>query len=128
MDAIEANLNNYNAIKQQTLQPQPTQNIQPIKYEIGDLVRIRQSAFKTNIGSKIRQIYKQGQDKKYIPVKWSVEPYTIVKIYKPNFANGLPYYSVADKEGETLYNDDDTICCFRQNELMKIPEEGVQIK
>ena len=50
-------------------------------------------------------------------------------MYKHNFANGLPYYSVADKEGETLYNDDDTICRIRQSELMKIPEqtEGEEI-
>ena len=33
---IEGNLNNYNVIKQKTAKQEPKQNIQPIKYEIGD--------------------------------------------------------------------------------------------
>jgi len=100
------------------------QNHERIKFEIGDWVRIRQGAFPDMY--KVRQIIK-SKETKYLPIKYSVEIYHIIRVYRPTSYNGLPMYAVADDENDSLYQNSNkkALLQFRQEDLMLIPHDTV---
>ena len=130
---IESNINNYqnlprNRIKREELAKErknaPAVNMKP-KFNIGDTVRVSQHVSEGHI----RQEIKDG-NQKYIHVKYSVDLFEVVKIYKPtNKANALPYYSIKYKsDGEIvkeLKNKKNKIVRFKEQDLLLIPKDTV---
>ena len=87
------------------------------KFQIGNTVRIRQSA----IISNVRKMYKSNLQK-HIHVKYSVDLFKIFKIYKPKTSNGFFFYGLTtdEEEPERILNTDGTISQFKEIDLMLI--------
>jgi len=116
---IEANLNNFNAIRRDRDEPEN----QPIRilFAIGDIVRVRQTSLPV-IGNPIRKEIKAGLQK-HIHVKYSVDSYIIRRVYRSNHANGLASYTIEDNQGNPILEVNGNISRFKQDTLLKLPQQ-----
>ena len=91
------------------------------KFEVGDIVRISQRAFITDV----REAYKSGKNMKYVYVKWSINTYVVHRWYQRAYANGFYKYAIRENPAQGVGNiirnvDDNTISSFREDDLMQI--------
>ena len=127
---IEDNINHSNALavnvrkreKKANLRRATPQVLIKAKFKIGDKVRIIQAA----IESQVRKQNKQNLQK-YQHVKYSLDVFEVIKIYKPqNKANALPFYVLQFPTGEQVVNNsNDKLRRFKENELLIVPANTV---
>ena len=117
---IQDNLNHYNDLPVNRMKREQRDEIaerRRNKFNIGNTVRIRQSA----ILSKVRKAVKENLAK-HIHVKYSVDTFVIFKLYRPKAVNGFYFYGLTtdDENRKRIHNTDGTICQFREIDLMGI--------
>jgi transposase InsO family protein len=110
----EVYLDNKNKGKiRETMTQKQKQNIETLN--VGDMVRVSTSS----LHSDLRKREKQGEQKNTI-VKFSLEPYTIIKIFKSKNKLLKNTYEVEDEDGEKLPRR------FFENELLYIPDNTTE--
>ena len=88
-----------------------------IVQKVGDLCRVKTSLF----SSEIRKLNKSGYSK-YIPVKWSVQVFSVIKVIRYRTANSLPRYELETQVGKNvvLNANDDKPLRFNHTDLQFI--------
>ena len=122
LQILEDNLNHYAALARHPRDPVKQRG--PFKFDVGDVVRVHQSQLNTRLLERA----KDGANKKYTHIQYSVRPYLVHARHISNSVNGLPTYELITTDPQ--YNPPRVLSTtppdpypirFKENMLLQLP-------